>query len=395
MAFKDTRCSRSIISASRCETCNRWHITVETIWRDVRCVVLGKSYFDPNRGVAKVDALVERDKPLGYDLLIGFDAIRELGGVVIRPTGETQLGRKRDLCVAIMIEKQDYCAVFDPEKRACNAKWKWTGNKALDHVHNIIVEYHYHHHHHGVLPARISLTLLRHPSLPSVVSGRSSRLHHVSAQRCFYGGSIWSSYLCSSMWRGPQEYVTYMLRNIQCPIRAELHMRQNWRHGSWMADWYRTSKDDSASPRGLIQLMAVTQATKAQERPVMDYREINLYLDAFTVNADVCAERMREWQQQGTNMALLDLRNTYLQLRIQETLWLFQTVIIKGRRYYLMRLGFGLNVVPLIMKVIVKTVWTGWAAKQSFVGKCRWHICKRGHVLSGWGLEQIGIPRFR
>ena len=37
-------------------------------------------------------------------------------------------------------------------------------------------------------------------------------------------------------------------------------------------------------------------------------------------------------------------------------LWPFQTIIIKGRRYCWTHLGFGLNVAPLIMKVIVKTV---------------------------------------
>ena len=43
-------------------------------------------------------------------------------------------------------------------------------------------------------------------------------------------------------------------------------------------------------PRGLILLMAITQATKVKIWPVMDYREINLYVDAFTANVDVCAE---------------------------------------------------------------------------------------------------------
>ena len=43
----------------------------------------------------------------------------------------------------------------------------------------------YHHHHHAVPSARISLTLSRHPSLSFISSGRSSRLHPVSAQSCF------------------------------------------------------------------------------------------------------------------------------------------------------------------------------------------------------------------
>ena len=65
---------------------------------------------------AKVGELVVRDKPLGYDLLIGIVAIRELGSVVIRPTGEVQLGRKRKLCAAIMIEEQDFCTGLTTRK---------------------------------------------------------------------------------------------------------------------------------------------------------------------------------------------------------------------------------------------------------------------------------------
>ena len=43
--------------------------------------------------------------------------------------------------------------------------------------------YHHHHHHHRVVPsARLSMTLSRHPSLSSIASVRSSRLHPVSAQ---------------------------------------------------------------------------------------------------------------------------------------------------------------------------------------------------------------------
>ena len=47
---------------------------------------------------------------------------------------------------------------------------------------------HHHHHphnHHHVAPAAwIFLILSRHPSVSSIAPGRSSRLHHVSAQTC-------------------------------------------------------------------------------------------------------------------------------------------------------------------------------------------------------------------
>ena len=54
-----------------------------------------------------------------------------------------------------------------------------------------------HPHHHVAPSAGISLNLSRYPSLSSIATGRSSCLHPVSAQSC------------SSMCRGPQEYVAY------------------------------------------------------------------------------------------------------------------------------------------------------------------------------------------
>ena len=65
-----------------------------------------------------------------------------------------------------------------------------------------------HHHHHVMLLAHISLILSRHLSLSSIAPSWSSRLHPVSAQ-LLYIGSSWSFCLCSSMWRGPLEYIAY------------------------------------------------------------------------------------------------------------------------------------------------------------------------------------------
>ena len=50
------------------------------------------------------------------------------------------------------------------------------------------------------------------------------------------------------------------------------------------------------------------------------------------------------------------MKRAYLQIRVHESLWPFQTVMIKGKRYCLTCLGFGLNVAPLIMTAIIKTI---------------------------------------
>ena len=115
-------------------------------------------------------------------------------------------------------------------------------------------------------------------------------------------------------------------------------------------------EDKLGPPKGLIPLMAVLQQNKAKVRPVMDYRELNHHVGAYTANADVCAAKLREWRQKGANVSLLDLRRAYPQVRVHETLWPYQTVKIDGKRYCLTRLGFGLNVAPLIMKAIVSAV---------------------------------------
>ena len=79
--------------------------------------------------------------------------------------------------------------------------------------------------------------------------------------------------------------------------------------------------------------MAIVQHTKGKVRTVMDYRELNKHVDTFTVNADVCTVKLREWHQQGVNVALLDLQMAYVW--IHNSLWAYQTVLIKGERYCL------------------------------------------------------------
>ena len=74
--------------------------------------------------------------------------------------------------------------------------------------------------------------------------------------------------------------------------------------------------------------------------------------------ADVCTEKLREWRRAGSNVSVLDLRKAYLQVHVHQSLWSYQTVLFKGRRYCLTRMGFGLNVAPSIMQTIVDAILT-------------------------------------
>ena len=107
---------------------------------------------------------------------------------------------------------------------------------------------------------------------------------------------------------------------------------------------------------GILPLLAVVQENKNKVRPVLDYRELNSYVSSHTAESEVCGEKLRRWRKMGNNLCLLDLRDAYLQVRVDEDLWRYQVVEFRGRRYCLTRLGFGLNAAPKIMSAIVRKV---------------------------------------
>ena len=110
--------------------------------------------------------------------------------------------------------------------------------------------------------------------------------------------------------------------------------------------------------RGILPLIAVEQPTKNKVRPVLDYRELNQFIECHTGDeiADVCSDRLREWRRLEEEVKLVDLKSAYLQIRVSEELWKYQLVNYQGRTYCLTRLGFGLSSAPRIMSKILKEV---------------------------------------
>ena len=126
-----------------------------------------------------------------------------------------------------------------------------------------------------------------------------------------------------------------------------------WVERGWLVPY---DEGRHGAAKGLVPLMAVQQCNKSKVRPVMDYRELNGFVTAHTADTDVCADQLRRWRRHGANVAVVDLKRAYLQVHVEERLWPFQTVMIRGRRFCLTRLGFGLNIAPLVMKAVVRSV---------------------------------------
>ncbi|KRZ70050.1 hypothetical protein T08_11681, partial [Trichinella sp. T8] len=59
----------------------------------------------------------------------------------------------------------------------------------------------------------------------------------------------------------------------------------------WIKDGWLVPYDESEQgpTKGLLPLMAVIQRNKKKVRPVMDFRELNSYIENHTADADVCS----------------------------------------------------------------------------------------------------------
>ena len=143
---------------------------------------------------------------------------------------------------------------------------------------------------------------------------------------------------------------------IPARTRAEYEKElQNWIDNGWLVPY----PEDKLRPlKSMIPWMAVIQQNKQKVRPVLDYRELNDHVDPFTAHADICTEKLREWWRAGSKVSVLDLCKAYLQVHAHQSLWSYQTVLFKGRRYCLTRMGFRLNVAPSIMQTTVDAILT-------------------------------------
>ena len=144
------------------------------------------------------------------------------------------------------------------------------------------------------------------------------------------------------------EYKCTQLTGVRDKYDAEV---QSWISKGWLRKW-------NGPHKGIIPLLAVVQPTKDKVRPVMDYRELNQYVECHTGDEEtaICGEKIRRWRQFEGVLKIVDLRSAYLQIHVSRELWQYQVVEYKGVRYALTRLGFGLSPAPRIMTMILKKV---------------------------------------
>ena len=94
------------------------------------------------RNSTDVEALVLHERPLVFDLLLGYDAIKALDGVLITQKGMVKFYEEAIMCAALKIDQPDFSVEFDQHQKVWTTSWKWSGNRKMAKLQNSIAEYH-------------------------------------------------------------------------------------------------------------------------------------------------------------------------------------------------------------------------------------------------------------
>ena len=107
----------------------------------------------PGCRAVTVSALVVREKPLGFGVIMGMDAVQALGGVTVRSPSDVQFVCEETsvACVAdaeepprkgeLKVEKEDFCVTFDLTQRRWIVSWKWAGGSPPSELSRGVGEY--------------------------------------------------------------------------------------------------------------------------------------------------------------------------------------------------------------------------------------------------------------
>lgn len=150
----DSGCSRCIVYKTCCTILEKRSITVTTVnGQKQRCLGTTRiSLRVHNCQPVNIDALVVDFKPLGFECILGVNAIASLGGVTILSSLEVCFGASKQgvnvstFCASareseIAVEGPDYRVSFDADQKMWTASWKWSNDSEPLSLRNRVTEY--------------------------------------------------------------------------------------------------------------------------------------------------------------------------------------------------------------------------------------------------------------
>ena len=102
---------------------------------------------------------------------------------------------------------------------------------------------------------------------------------------------------------------------MSAQVRQEYrHELETWLNNGWLLFY---PEEELSPPKSLLPLIAVFRQNKSKVCQVLDFCELNEYVEAYPAHANVCAQNLGEWRKKGSNVSVLDLRMTYSQVQFK------------------------------------------------------------------------------
>ena len=318
----DTGCSNSVLSPNVCKSWKKSKQYVVTVdGSQIPCVGKVTVPLSIDSCTIRVNCLVANSIFGGIDVVVGMDVINRLGGVIV--TGDRVVFFNTLCDNGISIDDVLNRSVGGVERVS---EVNITGKSFENEVNTIAVA--------GVLESEITINDV---DFEVKLNGKN--------------------WCIKWHWKdGKPPKLKNTTDCYESTLTPETRVKFDEEVESWIAKgWLRPYEGEPGD--GIIPLMAVVQANKNKVRPVMDYRELNEYVECHPgTDASACDETLRRWRRMKEPLKILDLKSAYLQIHIDSSLWPYQKVCFKGKLYCLTRLGFGLCSAPKIMSKILQEV---------------------------------------
>ena len=144
IALVDSGCSSSVMSGMLCRP---------EVWKSSAILTAGRKCLlshgvgsitltVTNRNSLKTNVPEVNSKPLRFDLFLGMDVIKKLGGMHIDKGGKAHFAKAaHTLGATIELEQPDFRAEFNQRTKSWTVSWKWSGDQLPEKLYNRVTEY--------------------------------------------------------------------------------------------------------------------------------------------------------------------------------------------------------------------------------------------------------------
>ena len=110
-------------------------------------------------------------------------------------------------------------------------------------------------------------------------------------------------------WKWNEGAAPMLMNQVPEYVIKDGHIRTKYdaEVAKWISNGWLVPCDKPAG--GIIPMLAVYHEHKDKVRPVLDYRELNQFIQSHMADSEVCPETLRKWRLMGDHLGVVDLKD--------------------------------------------------------------------------------------